>query len=221
MAASSWDRESSYRKRIVAIVPVVLLMIAALVFFTRHMEPAELFRRVGLRGELQLMPEITIVPDVPAPDASPSERPERAEETVALDLREVGDLEVNPPRIESHTEEQDAHALDDIDKVPSVHAPSRSEASYSDTYVIERMVKPRYPPDELKAGIEGNVTVALLIDERGRVADATVVSSTGPAAFQVSALKAAREFLFEPPTTTDGRPTTIWVKFLVKFRIFG
>jgi protein TonB len=221
MAASSWDRESSYRKRIVAILPGVLLLMAILVFVTRHMGPDEIFRRVGLRGELQLMPEITIVPDVPSPDASPAPRPERAEETVALDLREVGDFDVNPPRVESRTEEQEAHAFDDADRVPSVHSPDQREVSYSNAYVIVRMLKPKYPPEELKAGIEGNVTVALLVDERGRVADASVVSSMGPAAFRTSALEAAREFLFQPPTTEDGRPTTMWVKFLIKFRIFG
>ncbi len=221
MAATSWDREASYRKRIVAIVPVVLLMIAALVFVTRHMGPREIFKRVGLRGEIQLMPEITIVPDTPSPDASPPPAPQPTQETVALDVREVGDPDINPPNVEARTEEHTTQALDDVDDARSVEVPATRETSYSNAYVILRMIKPKYPEDELKAGIEGNVTVALLVDERGHVADVNVLSLMGPVSFRESALDAVREFLFQPPTTADGRPTTMWVKFLVKFRIFG
>jgi TonB family protein len=42
----------------------------------------------------------------------------------------------------------------------------------------------------------------------------------GPDAFADAALAAVRQFIFEPPTE-NGKPTTIWVRLRVKFRISG
>jgi len=45
-----------------------------------------------------------------------------------------------------------------------------------------------------------------------------VLSAIGPVSFQESTLGAVREFRFQPPTE-NGKPTTMRIKFLVKFRI--
>jgi TonB family protein len=52
------------------------------------------------------------------------------------------------------------------------------------------------------------------------VTDAIVVSSIGPVSFQESTLEAVREFRFQP-LIEDGKPTTMRIKFLVKFRILA
>ncbi len=221
MPGRSWDNETSYRRRIAGIIPLVLVLIAVLLFVTRRMTPVELYRYVGWRGELQLMPEITIVPDEPAPDAPPPEGGSPAEETIILDLADHGgEFEVNPPRIEPR-EEREAPLLEDFPTTPSELSPESKAVSYSDRYVLVKMVKPKYPPLELAQGIEGNVTVELLVNEKGLVDHASVIGALGPVSFQDSALDAARQFVFQPPTDERGRPTTIWVKFLVKFRVYG
>ena len=222
MPGRSWDNDVSYRRRLAAIIPVVLLLLAVLVFVSRHMSPVEMFNYVGWRGELELMPEITVIPDLPAPDASPAESGETPEEAVVLDLADApGEFEANPPRIEETPDERLAPAFDDLANVPSVRNPERTAVSYSDKYVILRMVKPKYPPQELAEGIEGNVTVELLVDERGLVSEANVIAALGPVSFQEAALEAARQFEFQPPTDERGNPTTMWVKFLIKFRVYG
>jgi len=222
MPGHTWENESSYRRRLLTILPLVLLMLAGRVFVTRHMAPSDVYKYVGWRGELELMPEITVIPDTPAPDATPAERAEKPEMTVALDLADApGEFESNPPRIETETDRKIAPAFDDLADVPSVRSEERRPVSYSDKYVILRMVKPQYPPRELAEGIEGNVTVELLVDERGHVDQANVLARLGPESFQEEALKAARQFEFQPPTDARGRPTTMWVKFLIKFRVYG
>jgi TonB family protein len=222
MPGHTWDNDSSYRRRLAAILPLVIVMLAALMYATRRMTPDNMFKFVGWQGELELMPEITILPDVPAPEATPA-RAGRTPDVPALpDLADApGEFEANPPRVESEPARELSPAFDDLTTVPSVKKPEREAVSYSNTYVILRMVKPKYPPQELAEGIEGNVTVELLVDERGLVSSATVVSALGPPAFQQAALDAALQFEFQPPTDERGLPTTMWVKFLIKFRIYG
>jgi TonB family protein len=222
MPGRTWDNEISYRRRLLAIIPVVVVLLGALLWATRRMAPVDIFKFVGWRGELELMPEITIIPDVPAPESSPAETGKTAEEPVLLDLADApGEFEANPPRVQNEPSPQVSPAFDDISQVPSEKKPEREAVSYSDKYVILRMVKPEYPPEELAQGIEGNVTVELLVDERGRVSTASVISALGPRSFQDAALEAALQFEFQPPTDERGRPTTMWVKFLIKFRVYG
>lgn len=222
MPGRSWDNDASYRRRLIVILPGVLLALAALVFFTRRMAPTDIYKYVGWRGELELLPEITIVPDRPAPDATPARTGENRDETVALEVAEApGEFQPNPPRVESRPQKVISPVFDDLENAPSVRTPDQQQVSYSDKYVILRMVKPRYPPRELAEGIEGNVTVALLVNERGFVSDASVLALLGPQSFQEAALEAARLFEFQAPTDEHGRPTTMWVKFLIKFRVYG
>jgi protein TonB len=82
------------------------------------------------------------------------------------------------------------------------------------------MVEPKYPPRELSEGIEGNVTVELLVNEQGLVEKVTVLSKIGPKSFEESTLEALKQFVFQP-LIENGEPVAMWVKFLVKFRIFG
>jgi TonB family protein len=222
MPGRSWDSDVSYRKRLALIVPAVLVILLGVVLLSRHVPATEIYKYVGWRGELELLPEITIIPDEPAPEALPApEKSQPREQTVALELADApGEFEANPPRIERPQQEQLAPVFDDFSDFPSArreHAP----VSYSDKYVLLRMVKPRYPPEQLAEGIEGNVTVELLVNEKGYVETASVLTSLGPEAFEKSALEAARQFVFQPPTGADGKPTTMWVKFLIKFRVFG
>ncbi|MDH4036676.1 MAG: TonB family protein [Candidatus Krumholzibacteria bacterium] len=222
MPGRSWDNDSSYRRRLLAVLPLVILLLASLVYFTRRMAPVEIFKFVGWRGELELVPKITIIPDTPSPNTTPTESGQTTEGAIKLDLAEVpGDFEANPPRIQSENVKKLAPVFDDLSRVPAIKEPEREAAPYSDQFVILHQVDPRYPPRELAEGIEGTVTVELVVDEGGRVSDAYVLSALGPASFQESALEAVRQFEFQPLTDAKGQPTAMRVKFQIKFRVYG
>jgi len=56
---------------------------------------------------------------------------------------------------------------------------------------------PAYPDEAVKEGIEGKVTLRIVVDEQGRVSQATAVS--GPPALVSAAVSAVKMWRFEPP----------------------
>ena len=90
--------------------------------------------------------------------------------------------------------------------------------SRSRAFVILHAVQPEYPPRERERGIEGNVTVELVVDELGSVAKVNVVELVGPESFRTSAIAAVRQFKFQPPIE-NGVPSSMGIKFRIKFRI--
>jgi TonB family protein len=106
-----------------------------------------------------------------------------------------------------------------VDDFEVITRPRHRDVPYSQTYVILKMVEPEYPLYELENGIEGSVTVEILVNEDGYVETASVLSSIGPKSFEDSSLKAIKQFVFQPPIIGD-KPTSMWIKFLIKFRIY-
>jgi protein TonB len=70
-------------------------------------------------------------------------------------------------------------------------------------------VKPEYPGIACDAGMEGKVTVRMLVGVDGRVKKAEVESK--PSLFDDAALAAARQWIYTP-ATTDGRPVPVWTR---------
>jgi TonB family protein len=54
-----------------------------------------------------------------------------------------------------------------------------------------------YPEEARKKGIEGKVTLSIIVDERGKVSEAKVLS--GPTELQSAALESVRMWQYEPP----------------------
>jgi TonB family protein len=114
-------------------------------------------------------------------------------------------------------------SFDDIDARVSSSSPAlhiTHPGSYSETYIILHAVQPQYPEHERERSIEGSVTVELLVDEQGLVANANVLELVGPESFRRSALEAVRQFEFQAPIE-NGVPSTMWIKFVIKFQIHG
>jgi protein TonB len=217
------QRDALYRRRLAIIASIVIpaLLLVAVGAVRNARRDASV--QVGWKGDMELLPEITIEPEVPAQEAAPAPEPEATPEPVALELAERSDFEVSPPVREAQSE-PDPGPPEEVEveargAAPSEAARSSPDISYSDTYVILRMVKPKYPPHEQAAGIEGNVTVELLVDEEGKVAQASVLGRVGPRSFEDAALDAVRLFEFQPPVE-DGQPTSMWIKFVIKFRMY-
>ena len=80
------------------------------------------------------------------------------------------------------------------------------------------MVKPAYPRLAREAGIEGTVLIKVVVNETGKVVEASVVSSDVIPDMDNAALKAARQCLFEPAKQNSVPvPVTVVVPF--EFRL--
>ena len=231
MPASFWERDAAYRRRIGVIVPFVLTAYAILFFATDRIQYEDIPRFIGWKGELEVLPEITVLPELATIATDPLPNEAAANETVALDLTRKGEInaaDVEPKPTQSESTKGDAaennpRAVADpghgTAQIRSMDNPGhRSPSSYSDQFALIRAVEPVYPMDARRDGIEGMVTVEMLVDENGFVTEANVLSLMGPDSFGDAALYAVRQFLFEPPTE-NGQPTQIWVRLRIKFRI--
>lgn len=213
-----WQREQAYRRRLFILTPVAAVLMTLLFVTSDRIPYRELEKKVGWEGEMRLLPEITIISDTDDEQTQVRQHRVDAMTSVDLDIAEGGNIPVAPETPEQKQEEEPVEvAFEDYD-VRTMQA--AREVSYSEDYVILRMVEPDYPPEELALGIEGNVTVELLVNENGRVESASVLSSIGPESFEVASLVAVRQFVFQPPVE-NGQRTSMWIKFLIKFRIFS
>jgi periplasmic protein TonB len=81
---------------------------------------------------------------------------------------------------------------------------------------IIKLVKPVYPPEAIKARIEGVVVLEATVTERGDVADIKVIS--GPPTLIPAAIKAVEEWKYEP-TLINGRPVSVILTAKVSFSL--
>ena len=79
-----------------------------------------------------------------------------------------------------------------------------------------KLVRPVYPPEAMSRGEQALVVVELIIDEKGKVAEARVLH--GPEPFAAAALKAAREWEFEP-SVVDGKPIRVRYTLPITFAL--
>lgn len=78
------------------------------------------------------------------------------------------------------------------------------------------MKRPVYPDMARMAGIEGVVTVQVLVGKDGRVSKTKVID--GPVPLREAAVAAAMSAVFQA-ATTDGRPIAVWVAMPIKFTL--
>lgn len=83
--------------------------------------------------------------------------------------------------------------------------------------VLKSRVNPRYPPNALAMGIEGNVIVNALISETGDVVEVVVVQGlTG--GFNDATTIAVRQWKYEP-AVKDGVRVKVWKQITVTFKL--
>jgi protein TonB len=75
---------------------------------------------------------------------------------------------------------------------------------------------PRYPPNALRRRLEGAVTVEMLIDERGEIAETKVTGGSEP--FVEFVLDAVRQWKFTAPLFR-GKPVRVWGVKTFRFEI--
>ena len=75
----------------------------------------------------------------------------------------------------------------------------------------------QYPPIALRQGVEGRVTLTVLVDEKGTVTDAKVTTGAGGRmGLNEAAMENARRRRYRPGTK-DGVPIKVWIPITVNF----
>lgn len=77
---------------------------------------------------------------------------------------------------------------------------------------------PRYPASAQTQGVEGRVTMRVLVDREGSVTQAVVTESIPPGVFDTAAVEAIRRWRFSP-ATFKGQRVQVWVRKTLTFRL--
>lgn len=213
------EKQHSYRRRILIATPIGAMLVL-LLFLTSDIVPyREIQKRIGWEGETTLLPNITIVPEQMTYEEMREESRQRTMASLDLEiLDEKGPAEGS--QRQTPTREPEKVETPDLELADIRHYPVHTEVPYSEEYVILHMVQPEYPPRELIDGVEGDVTVEILVNEQGYVENAWILSAIGPKSFEDASLYAVRQFRFKPPIE-DGAPIQMWIRFQVRFRLVG
>jgi periplasmic protein TonB len=81
-----------------------------------------------------------------------------------------------------------------------------------------RALQPDYPMSMRRAGIEGRVTVRVLIGTDGRVKDVALVQSPDPAFYETTRRHALDNWRFKP-ATVDGEAVEAWFQMNLVFKL--
>ena len=78
-------------------------------------------------------------------------------------------------------------------------------------------VAPKYPVTMLRAGVEGWVWLAFVVDRDGQTVEVQAIQSTRPE-FEAAAVAAAKQWRFTPGRK-DGQPVRVAVQRRVEFKL--
>lgn len=212
------QRNRKYKKRLLYITPISLLIILSLFITSDYVPYTEIEKRLGWKGALRVLPEITIIPD-----SDPYEtfvQKKRLEAVTSLDLSVIDETGEAEGRTKETKKKEEKNKITPIeDGLDMIFAePKHTSIPYSEDYIILKMVNPEYPEEELSNGIEGEVTLEVLVNEEGRVENAWTLSLIGPKSFERSSLRAIRQFIFQPPFR-EGKPVPMSIRFQINFKI--
>lgn len=90
----------------------------------------------------------------------------------------------------------------------------------SEDLVIDRLVRPEYPPALIEHDVEGKVTIQALIDTAGKVVQVEVVTSTGERLFERAAEDAVWQCRFRPYRPDGETAGEVYAVFRFAFRIY-
>lgn len=147
--------------------------------------------------------------DMPTPIVPPVQRP-NAPDVVIIPGPVVPIFDTRPPGGDI------APPADPPKPVPQPPKadPVRSEA----TMLRSSELQPPYPASEMRAEVEGSVSIRVTIGPNGRVVRAEKVSATSNAFYQATERHALRAWRFKP-ATVDGKPVESTKVITVRFQL--
>jgi TonB family protein len=95
---------------------------------------------------------------------------------------------------------------------------TRTSATVITPPVLLLEIEPSYPEPARKQGLQGVVSLYLLVSDRGNVEQAKVGKSSGHEILDAAAVAYAKALAFEP-AIKDGRPTAVWMTWAVNYNL--
>jgi TonB family protein len=92
----------------------------------------------------------------------------------------------------------------------------------TEEYLVNEMpsvsyeVRPTYPPQARQQGLEGVVTLSILIDAEGKVRDIQFIE--GPELFRQGAIEAMAQFRFRP-AKVEGQGVAVRIRYKIRFSL--
>lgn len=100
---------------------------------------------------------------------------------------------------------------------PAGQAAEKAPPPAEETPKLLNRVNPVYPHAAIDKGLQGQVSVELVVDEAGKVAEARVLESSDPV-FDAPSLEAVRQWTFAPPQK-DGKPSRARFSVTLAFKL--
>ncbi len=213
-----YDRR--WRKRIVYLLPVSLLLIVILAISLEKSKVVDRIFSVGYEGPIQILPEITILDDsgIEA-EVFEKERHDMVARDVEVYSEEIEDEHDDAETSLSPKEDPEEPIYDDFEGSDAIRTyESHAPVPYREDYVIKKMIEPIYPPEAMIRGHEGYVLVEVYVNNRGFVQEAWVSKVKGDKSFEAATLDAVKQFEFRP-IMDRGKPVSFWLSFLVRFEL--
>jgi protein TonB len=190
-----------------ALTLVVLLhgaALAALVMAKMDMPVTEIFRPTEV-DLIEIKPDPKEIPPEPIKEVKPRQI-ERIERIVPVPQPPESRPELTFARNDKPIESTPEPTFTKVEPQPEPKPEPRPDPVRRDAQIDPRSeLKPPYPSNEQRMGVEGSVTVRVLIGPDGKVKSAQKVRATNDAFFQATLRHALRNWRFRP-ATVDGRP---------------
>ncbi len=168
----------------------------------------------------------------PVPVVKPKKKivkPEKVEKKEKIKLQqkpkppepEIIPEEPQPPVIEEDVfEEPIEDVLEEDESLQESHGKAVSNMNIKTEAVPLYRINPppKYPRAARRRGFQGTVMLSVLVDEMGQVENVWVFTSSGYRLLDNAALKAVRDWSFEPGKIGD-RKVDMWVKVPVRFEL--
>jgi protein TonB len=90
----------------------------------------------------------------------------------------------------------------------------KKATKYDEPPQLKTQIKPKYPPDAKKKGINGKVYVKVYINEKGVASDAIILQ--GIPELNQSAIDAVKKAKYKP-AKLEGKPVGVWVNLSLNF----
>lgn len=233
-----------HRFLIVAIALSILLHLLVFIFapeLKSEINPSDYLKKItkiSIFQEPRSIPKQESAPTVPEPPKSSNSIKKRAPKQESaprnLDISESQDIEpdTGAPKQESAPRNLDISESRDIESdtgaprdngITESRNPENNGAPRraGELAVIPKAKNPKTPPypESLEEeGIEGSVTLELLISKEGKVLKAKVIKSDHEL-FSESALKTVKNYKFSPGKLKDGSEVDSLIEFVIKFEI--